>query len=73
MHNAAALKDCLLKAHKLGGPRTVVKLGGPRTVVIPAGYAFSAMPSEHDNLFHVILQIDGAWEASPFYKEWPKV
>lgn len=31
------------------------------------------MPTSHANLTDVTLQIDGIWEASPFYQSWPKL
>ena len=58
--NAKALETCIEKANN-----------GGKTVVIPKGYAFSATASSHANLTDVALQIDGVWEASPYYQEWP--
>lgn len=59
--NAKALETCIERANR----------EGPKVVLIPHGYAFSSMPTMHSNLADITLQIDGVWEASPFYEQWP--
>ena len=58
--NAKALLNCLNKANETAG-----------TVVVPKGWAFSSMGVNAQHLVGVTLQIDGVWEAAPFYDQWP--
>jgi len=62
IRNSKALETCMIRANSGTGPKVVM---------IPDGYAFSSMPTMLVNMTDVTLQINGIWEASTFYDQWP--